>query len=511
MSAETAQETTVINRAYRLTLDPTPRQEQQLLRWAGASRFAYNHALAAKKAAHRRWLQEVAFATYEQGLTEEQARKATKVPLPSLADFNPWLTNTVREHRAADQAGTLLPGRDGTEYEPWLHTVNRHVLTGGIRRADAAWKNWIDSFKGTRAGRRVGYPRFKKKGVATDSFTVNHDRKKPGIRLATTRRLRIPTLGEIRIHDRAGRLHRKLAAGTVDIISVTVTRRGRRWYASLTVEEHTTPARTTRRQRDAGVVGVDLGVKATAALSTGHIIPNPRIKATHARKLAKLQQALARAQKGSRRRAELVRRIGQLTHLEARRREGHAHTLANTLTRGWETIGLEDLNVAGMTRTARGTLENPGRNVRAKSGLNRNILDTAPATLRRLLTYKSLWNGSRLVIIDRWAPTSKTCSTCGTVKPKLSLSERIYHCQACGLTLDRDINAARNIAALAAAVAPSTEETQNARRAGPSNPAPDAEKQRPAVKREGPSGSSPPGNGWAFPHQPDARLASATA
>jgi putative transposase len=501
MSAETVG-TTVINRAYRLTLDPTPRQEEQLLRWAGASRFAFNHALAAKKQAHRVWSQDVAFATYEQGMTEAEARKATRVPIPSLADFNAWLTATIREHRAADQAGTMLTGRDDAEYSPWLHTINRHVLTGGIRRADAAWKNWLDSFKGARAGRRVGYPRFKKKGVATDSFTVNHDRKNPGIRLSTTRRLRIPTFGEIRIHDHAKRLRRKLAAGTVDVISVTVSRHGRRWYASLTVEETTTPAQTTKRQRAAGTVGVDLGVKATAALSTGDLIPNPRVKASHARKLARLQQKLARAQKGSRRRADLVRKIGQLNHLEARRREGHAHALANQLAKGWAVVGLEDLNVAGMTRSAAGTTEKPGKNVRAKSGLNRVILDTAPATLRRLLGYKTHWNGSRLVIIDRWAPTSKTCSSCGTVKPKLSLGERVYHCQACGLVLDRDVNAARNVAALAD-VAPSAEETLNARGADPRKPAPAAGKQRPALKREDPHRSSPPSNGQAFPHQPD--------
>lgn len=459
MSIETATETIVIRRAYRLTLDPTPQQAGRLSQWAGAARYMYNHAIAAKQASHRRWRQEVAFATYEPAaLTEEQARKSIRTPIPSTNDFNAWLTETRNAHRDAAGKGLLLPGRDGREHEPWLHAVNRSALVGGMRHADEAWNNWVASFKGTRAGRKVGYPCFRKRGVARDSFTITHDRKSPGIRLATTRRLRIPTFGEVRIHDHAKRLQRKLRNGTVEATSVTVSRHGHRWYASLSVEETIPTPRLSKRKRIAGIVGVDLGVKITAALSSGEMIPNPRVKASHAKKRARLQRKHARSQKGSRNRAQLAQEIGRLTHIEARQREGHAHALTNRLVKTWAVIGIEDLNVAGMTRSARGTMEKPGKNVRAKAGLNRSILDVAPGQIRRLLAYKAAWAGTRLIVIDRWAPTSKKCSNCGEVKAKLPRAERTFECEICGLILDRDVNAARNIAALAD-VDPSTEET----------------------------------------------------
>lgn len=327
MSTQTATETatTAIRRSYRLTLDPSPKQAQKLCQWAGAARYTYNFAIAAKQESHKLWRQEVAFATYPPAeLTEEQARKSIRIPIPTAYDLNAWLTETRNIHRTAAKNGLLVPGVDGRDHEPWLHEVNRHALVGGMRHADAAWKNWVASFQGSRAGKRVGYPGFKKSGVARKSFTVAHDRKNPGIRLATTRRLRIPGFGEVRIHDHAKGLQRKLRKGTVDITSVTVTRRGHRWYASLAVEETIPTPRLSNRRRAAGTVGVDLGVHTFAALSTGELIENPKIKASHAKKLARLQRRLARSQKGSRNRAELVQKISRLSHLEARRRQGHA-------------------------------------------------------------------------------------------------------------------------------------------------------------------------------------------
>jgi putative transposase len=452
MSTQTATETATIaiRRAYRLTLDPSPGQAQRLSEWAGAARYAYNHTIAAKQTSHKLWLQEVAFATYPPAeLTEQQARKSIRIPIPTANRLNGWLTEARNTHRTAAENGLLVPGRDGRDHEPWIHAVNRHALVGGMRNADAAWKNWVASFQGTRAGRRIGYPHFKKRGVARESFTIAHDRKRPGIRLATTRRLRIPGFGEVRIHDHARHLQRKIRKGTVDITSVTVSRRGHRWYASLAVEETIPTPHLSKRKRATGTVGVDLGVHTFAALSNGELIENPKIKAAHAKKLAGLQRKLARSQKGSRNRAELVRNIGRLAHLEARRREGHAHDVTNRLIKSWAVIGIEDLNVRGMTRSARGTVDKPGKNVRAKAGLNRSLLDVAPGQLRRLLEYKAAWSGTKLIVIDRWAPSSKKCSNCRAVKAKLSRGARTFRCEHCSLVLDRDVNAAINIAAIA--------------------------------------------------------------
>ncbi|WP_447643512.1 RNA-guided endonuclease InsQ/TnpB family protein [Nocardioides zeae] len=152
-------------------------------------------------------------------------------------------------------------------------------------------------------------------------------------------------------------------------------------------------------------------------------------------------------------------------------RAGVLHQVTKRLATGWAVVGVEDLNVAGLTASARGTSNAPGRNVAAKAGLNRGILDRAFGELRRQLAYKTSWYGSEPRVIDRWAPTSQVCSACGRRDPSLLLSQRTYRCPTCGLVMDRDVNAARNIAQLVvdpaawhAAVASGSGETSNARR-----------------------------------------------
>lgn len=142
-----------------------------------------------------------------------------------------------------------------------------------------------------------------------------------------------------------------------------------------------------------------------------------------------------------------------------------------------------DETATASARSARGTLEEPGRNVRAKAGLNSGILDVAPGEVRRQLTYKTAWYGSQLAICPRFFPSSQTCSACGA-KAKLTLADRVFHCAACGFgPIDRDHNASLNIAAHAV-VAPGTGETQNARRADQGHPPPVGTCPRPTVKRE---------------------------
>lgn len=473
-------------RAYKFALDPAPEQISLLQQYAGAARFAFNHAIAAKRQAHRTWLQEVAFRTYEHMETEAEARARVKIPIPSAFSHNAWLTTAVGEHRALAKADPDVEGA-------WMHRINRFAFTTAMQDADKAWKNWMDSFKGQRAGARVGYPRFKKRGRAADSFRIHHDVKQPGIRFTTRRRLRVPTFGEIRTHQNAKHLMRKIAAGLVIVQSVTVSRAGDRWYASLLVKQQQgIPASASRRQQTNGVVGVDLGVHNRAALSTGEILPNPKIKASHRRKLTKLSRAYARTRTGSENRAKVAKKIAALHHLEARQRQGHTHQLTNHLARNYAVIGLEDLNVACMTRSAKGTTDNPGTNVRQKSGLNRNILDAGFGEIRRQLEYKTLWTGSRLNLTNRWAPTSKTCSDCGQAKTKLPLNERTYHCDHCGLVLDRDI------AALAVLpVAPSTEETQNASRGV--HPEPQGQGQDEAIETGRPDRVIPPEQSKGIP------------
>ncbi|MFV8142164.1 RNA-guided endonuclease InsQ/TnpB family protein [Mycolicibacterium senegalense] len=264
----------------------------------------------------------------------------------------------------------------------------------------------------------------------------------------------------------AKRLRRAIARGAV-IQSVTISRGGHRWYASVLVKAvgHV-PASASRRQRDAGTIGVDIGVNHLAALSDGTLVDNPRHLRRARGQLCRAQRALARTEKGSQRRRQAAARVGRLHHEVAERRASTLHELTKQLATGWHTVAIEDLNVAGMTRSARGTAEQPGRNVKAKAGLNRSILDVSPGELRRQLEYKTRWYGSSIALCDRWFPSSQTCSACGA-RVKLTLADRVFRCTACLLVIDRDVNAALNVAAHAVTVAPGTGETLNARRAAP--------------------------------------------
>ncbi|MHB6904855.1 RNA-guided endonuclease InsQ/TnpB family protein [Streptomyces sp. CB02959] len=305
--------------------------------------------------------------------------------------------------------------------------------------------------------------------------------KKPGIRLATHRRLRIGSFGEMRLHDSGNRLFRQVARGEAVAQSVTVSRGGHRWYASVLCKVTTgLPDRPTRQQAERGKVGVDLGVKVLAGLSKplptdgpvkvrggGLLVDNPRPLRAAMQGLAKAQRVLSRKQKGSKGREKARQRVGRLHHQVAIRRNAVLHQVTKALATHFSIVSVENLHVAGMTRSARGTVDTPGRRVRQKAGLNRATLDSAPGELRRQLAYKTSWYGSQLAVLDRWWPSSKTCSNCGWQHPSLTLADRTFHCTNCGLTMDRDLNAALNIERHTESpnVAADRGETENARRA----------------------------------------------
>ncbi|MGW3045583.1 RNA-guided endonuclease TnpB family protein [Kitasatospora sp. NPDC001159] len=438
-------------RAFKFTLDPTPAQAADLSRHAGAARWAFNWALGRKIAAHREWRTQVDALTAA-GLSEADARKKVDVRIPGQATIKKHL-NAIKGDSRVDRHpdgfhGPLAPC-------PWWHEVSTYAFQSAFIDADMAFKNWFDSLAGRRVGRAVGYPRFKKKGRARDSFRLHHDVKKPTIRPDGYRRLVMPRIGSVRIHDSAKRLSRLIGKGQAVVQSVTVSRGGNRWYASVLVKVlQDLPDKPTSAQTERGTIGVDWGVKHLATLSqpldpthpASVHVDNPRHLDAATRQLAKAQRALSRTQRGSNRRARAARRVGVIQHRIAQRRATSIHRLTKRLATGFATVAVEDLNVTGMSASAKGTVEQPGRRVRQKAGLNRAVLDASPGEFRRQLTYKTCWYGSGLAVLDRWHPSSKTCSACGAVKPTLSLAEREYHCTTCGLTIDRDLNAARNIA-----------------------------------------------------------------
>lgn len=381
-----------------------------MLAHAGAARVAHNWALARVKAV---MAQRAAERTY--GVSDELLTPGLGWSLPALRKA--W--NAAKEDVA-----------------PWWRECSKEAFNTGLDALARALKNWSDSRGGQRAGRTVRFPRFKSRRRTTPSvrFTTGAIRVEPD-----RKHVVLPRLGPLKLHESARKLARRIDNGTARIMSASVRRDGERWHVSFTVQVE----RADRAPaRPASVVGVDVGVKHLAVLSTGEMVPNPRHLVDAQQRLRRLGRALSRrtgpdrrtGQQPSNRWRRASARLGRAHARIANLRRDGLHKLTTRLAREHGTVVVEDLNVTGMLRNRR---------------LARHIADASLGELRRQLAYKTEWNGGQLVVADRWYPSSKTCSDCGAVKTKLALSEREYRCQECGMVLDRDLNAARNLAALA--------------------------------------------------------------
>lgn len=224
-----------------------------------------------------------------------------------------------------------------------------------------------------------------------------------------------------------------------------------RYYVTFAVQTDDPgpdPAPETGRQ-----VGVDLGVKDFAALSTGEKTAHPRHLQRKAANLARYQRRMARKQRGSNNRRKAKRKVAAAHRKVRHVRNDFLHKTSSRLVREYDLVAVEDLNISGMTASARGTIERPGRNVRRKAGLNRSVAEAALGEFRRRLEYKAARAGRTIAAVDRWFPSSKTCSSCGHLLNKLSLGARTWVCPACRTRHDRDVNAAKNILAAGRVVA----------------------------------------------------------
>jgi putative transposase len=215
------------------------------------------------------------------------------------------------------------------------------------------------------------------------------------------------------------------------IVSATVARVANQWYASITVETSDLPSPPAERQ---GTVGVDLGVKALATLSTGEKFEGSKALRTLLIRLRRLSRAVSRKIKESRNRAKAKLKLAKLYGRIANIRRDNLHQLSTSITRRFHTIGIEDLNVKGMLRNRH---------------LARSIADMGFYELRRQLEYKAAWRGGRVVVADRWFPSSKLCSGCGYRLEALGLDIRHWTCPCCGSSHDRDVNAAINLESMA--------------------------------------------------------------
>ena len=387
--------------AVKVALDPTPAQERLMLSHAGAARFAYNAGLAHVKAA------------LEAGEKPEWSY---------FSLINWWNANK----------DTLAVSADGV---PWWRENSKEAANSGLRWLADGLSNWSKSRKGKRKGRRVGFPKFKSKDRETPRFAYAISGLRTGALIeGDPKALWLPRIGRVHCFENV--------AARVDgakVLSIAISRRAGRWYAALTVERDD---QAVKKIPKGGAVGVDLGIKALATLSDGTVIPNPHTLVTDEQRLKRAQKALSRKAKGSKRRAKARERVARIHNRIANRRSDTLHKLTTMLAQTYSDISIEDLNVAGMVKNHH---------------LAKAVSDASFFELRRMLEYKTAKTGAKLHVIDRWYPSSKTCSNCGSVKAKLSLNERTYKCEHCGLTIDRDLNAAINIM-----VAGSAPETVNA-------------------------------------------------
>ena len=386
--------------AVKVRLDPTPRQERLFASHAGAARFAYNAGLAHVK----------------------EALDNGEYPDLSHYALRRWW-NANKDELAVNQ----------TTGEVWWNQSSKESYSGALRDLAQGFSNWSKSRKGQRKGRRVGFPKFKSKST-TMRFAYSTAFTAP--KASDPYGLKLPRIGRVHCLENVYKL-----VGGARLIRATVSRRAGHWYASLTVERESAPASVSEPKR--GVVGVDLGVKNLATMSDGAVIPNPRALGARLKALRKAQRALGRKIKGSARREKAKKRVARLYARVADVRADATNKATTMIVKTCGTVCIEDLNVAGMMKNHH---------------LARSVADAALGEFRRQLEYKTARNGAVLRVVDRWYPSSKTCSNCGVVKAKLSLSERTFNCDACGLSIDRDLNAAINIRA-----AGSAPETLNAR------------------------------------------------
>jgi putative transposase len=416
--------------AYRFALDPIPTQEEALRSHAGACNFAFNTMLAAVKS---NLDQRAAEKSY--GLHEDELTPCLGWSMRSLR--NEW--NRIKHSVAVREDGT-----------PWWGENSKEAYASGCQSLANALENWSKSRKGRRNGPPMGFPRFRSKRRSAKKFTFTTG----ALRVEPDRHhVVLPRIGRVRTHESTRKLARRLESGTARILSATVRFVGGRWHCSLQVivEGKTRPAHV--RRSDHAVVGVDIGVKDLLVVASPDGVEVARIAAP--KPLARAQSRLRAAQRLAARRRGLYDPKTQMRREPSKRWERandrvariHArvaairaheiHQATTDLALGHKVIAVEQLAAKTMAR----------RGGRRKRGLNRALGDAAVGRIGTQLGYKSTWYGTDLVTAPRIFPSTQVCSRCG-VKTKLRLRDRIYRCRnGCSL-IDRDLNAAINLARL---------------------------------------------------------------
>lgn len=378
-------------------LNPTQDQLQELSSHSGAARFTYNYAL------------NKIYTNWEQVKTGE-TDEYIKINLPALRKmFN----------------------QEKNEIAPWWKENGKTAYDTGLDNAVNAFKKYFSKHS-KRPKYKTKLPNEKESiDFPTNVRRLSEDRK----------HFTISRIGTIKLHERATKLAYLLRHGA-RITNVNARYARGRWFINITVrtsEELFNQYHLLRTKKDKKkIVGVDVGIKSAAVFSDGTVIENLKSYEKQLKKLRRLNKQLSRRRKFDKKTGEMPSKRYEQTKQQLRKTYAKvsnqeldfSHKLSKQLVDEFEVIGLEDLNVAGMMKNRK---------------LSRKIAHASFGRLRLFVQYKSEWYGSKVVLVDRFYPSSKICSSCGVVRAKLSLNERMFECENCGFVMDRDLNAAINI------------------------------------------------------------------
>jgi len=300
---------------------------------------------------------------------------------------------------------------------PWWVEVSKCAPQEAFRDLEKAFHNWQEG--------RANFPRFKRKKSLDD----NKARLTGSIRV-TPRHVKLPHIGKVRTKERTDKLLELIQAGKARILSATISREADRWFVSLTcvVERPDPEPREVRGPED--IVGVDLGLESFITLSDGTKVEAPKPLRKAVRLLERRSRQLSRKQKFSKNFKKASLRLARLHRRVRNIRRDFLHKVTTWLAKTKPVIVVEDLNVRGMSQNGH---------------LSQAIYDVSWGMFRRMLEYKCQWYGAKLIVVPQDFPSTKTCSHCGEIGPPLPLSQRVFRCEACGLEIDRDWNAALNL------------------------------------------------------------------
>jgi len=388
------------NRGYKTELKVNKSQKQLLEQHCGSTRFTYDWGLnlKIKDYSEIKILKEkiASVSGKERGELEKELKAREKL-------------NAISLHRKINSLKKVC--------YPWMYQVSKCAPQEALRDLDKAYQSFF-----RRAKSKVeapGFPKFKSKHDSKKSFRLTGT-----IKVLSNGYIQLPRLGVLKLKEKG-----YFPEGGIKILSASVSSRAGRWFVAIQVEEEI--LFLPKFGISSEVIGIDLGIKELAVASNSMRFENPKALKSNLESLKRLSKKHSRKKKNSNSKKKSASKLAKLHYKISNIRKDSIHKMTTTLAKAKpRSLVIEDLAVKNMIKNRR---------------LSRCLADTSFGEIRRQFEYKSKWFVVDLMVVDRWFPSSKTCSSCGNKKDKLKLSERVYNCTECGLSLCRDLNASYNL------------------------------------------------------------------